>query len=171
MFQALVQNTITISIITLILYLLIAVALGWVIYGLRGYHHWLKRFHRYQFYVPQKKRTGSLDKQNYFDQGQGVDQEKVQSRPIEIPYSTKDDLKVVAGVDLPIETILNNQGIHTWKELSITPVGNLNTILERAEKPFHVHDAQSWPHQAYLADMAHWNELEKYKEFLFSEKK
>lgn len=50
----LTQTIITLTPLSLGVILLIAMAAGWVIYGLRGYKYWYKRFHYYK--VPRRKK-------------------------------------------------------------------------------------------------------------------
>ena len=83
-----------------------------------------------------------------------------------VSYSTKDDLRVVEGIGPKIEEVLNNNGIHTWRELAATPVHNLDSILGRAGKRFQMHDPQTWPKQARFADAGKWDELREYQDLL-----
>jgi predicted flap endonuclease-1-like 5' DNA nuclease len=210
MFEVLSQKTIILSPLAFIVYLLAAVALGWIIYGLRGYKHWVRKFNRYHEYLPH----GNKRPQNhgYVEYIPEITRYYQPQRPIrypqtqysravpqhvhytypnapyevpqpiinykpepefhapmtQIPYSSgKDDLKVVEGIGPKIEEILNSNGIHTWAELAQTTPEILGHILDRAGKKFQMHNPESWPYQASLADQGRWQELDQYQDHIY----
>lgn len=81
-------------------------------------------------------------------------------------YSSKDDLKKIDGIGPKIEAILNKNGISTYHELKNTDRNTLKSYLDEAGSQFKMHEPESWPHQASLADKGNWEELEKYQDSL-----
>ena len=77
-----------------------------------------------------------------------------------------DDLKVIEGIGPKIEGLLNDDGIHTWRQLADAAVDRLQTVLDRAGPRYRVHDPGTWPQQAGLAAEGRWQELEKLKDEL-----
>jgi predicted flap endonuclease-1-like 5' DNA nuclease len=211
MFEVLSQKTIILSPLAFIVYLLAAVALGWIIYGLRGYKHWVRKFNRYHGYLPYGSKmvqnhgyveyipevTRSYRQRGNFHYPQAQynkvfpqqvpygypaapyevpqpivtykPEPELQQAPVtQIPYSSgKDDLKVVEGIGPKIEEILNSNGIHTWAELAQTTPEILGHILDRAGKKFQMHNPESWPYQASLADQGRWQELDQYQDHIY----
>lgn len=179
MFESLFIKSILISPIAFGLYLLAAMALGWTLYGLRGYGHWVRRLSRYGS-IPRKRRMqpgyGYVE---YIPEvvrplnvvrGQFVPPAPV-AQPTVPLYSTKDDLKIVEGIGPKIEGILNSNGIYTWRELALTPNENIRRMLDQAGNQYHAHDPQTWGKQAAMADQGLWNELKELQDTLDSTQK
>lgn len=190
--QWLTETIITLTPLSLGVIILGAMALGWIIYGLRGYKYWFKRFHHYKVprksklrknygyveYVPEvvnvSPRPIAREPQIiYKQQAQQIQQVPQVQAPVNIPqetpepiYSTKDDLSVIEGIGPKIEEILNSYGIYTWRELAMTPISNLKNILEKSGKKFQMHDPSTWPEQAKMADQGKWDELRKWQDAL-----
>ncbi len=80
--------------------------------------------------------------------------------------SSTDDLKMIEGIGPKIEEILNKNNINTFKDLSITDRDTLKSHLDAAGDRFKMHEPQSWPHQAGMADRGEWEELKIYHEFM-----
>jgi len=59
-----------------------------------------------------------------------------------------DNLKLVNGVGPKAETILNDAGIFTFKQLATTNIKNLRTILDAAGPRYRVLDPKTWKAQA-----------------------
>jgi predicted flap endonuclease-1-like 5' DNA nuclease len=76
------------------------------------------------------------------------------------------DLKAIEGVGPKIEILLQEAGIKTWKELSETPVANIQEILDKGGSKFSLADPGTWPKQAKLAAEGGWTEFEEYLEHL-----
>lgn len=156
--------------LALIVYVLAAIALGWTLYSLRGYRHWVKRFNRYHMIPHRRKLRPGYGYVEYVPE---VVQAPVYIRqtpsyhaPVrsQTPvYSTKDDLQVIEGIGPKIEVLLNGQGIYTWRELAKTPLENLKRILERAGSQFQSHDPRTWADQAKMADQGQWDELKAFQ--------
>ena len=77
-----------------------------------------------------------------------------------------DDLKIIEGVGPKIEELLNAAGIYTYGQLATTDVATLRTILDNAGARFRMHDPQTWPIQADIADKGDWVKLKEYQDYL-----
>ena len=189
----LTETIITLTPLTLAILLLAAMCVGWVIYGLRGYKYWWRRFHQYKTVPTRRKMKRNY---GYVEYIPAVTNNPIQPRPVKrapqvihktapapvgIPttapqtpvttepqpvFSTKDDLRVIEGIGPKIEDILNQNGVYTWRELALTPVNNIKSMLERAGSKFKMHDPKTWPEQANMANTGAWDELKKYQDFL-----
>ena len=82
------------------------------------------------------------------------------------PTSADDDLKKIEGIGPKIEELLNNNGIYSFKELRMTDRDTLKKYLDDAGTRFKMHEPQSWPHQAGMAERGEWEELKTYQEFM-----
>ncbi|WP_224484194.1 hypothetical protein [Robertkochia aurantiaca] len=71
----------------------------------------------------------------------------------------KDDLKIIEGIGPQIENLLHRNGINTWAELAAASVGKCQEILDKGGKRFEIHDPETWPEQARLADEGKWKKL------------
>ncbi len=76
------------------------------------------------------------------------------------------DLKIVEGIGPKIEGLLKAGGVNTWAELAAAPVSRLQEILNQAGDRYRIHNPESWPQQAKLADEGKWDELEKLQDYL-----
>ena len=77
-----------------------------------------------------------------------------------LPEETgRNDLKEVAGINLKIESILNDVGIFRFGQLANTPVPTLRDILEDHGPLLFSFDPVTWPGQARLAAAGRWAEL------------
>lgn len=77
-----------------------------------------------------------------------------------------DNLQVVEGIGPKIETLLKNNGVHTWEQLANAPYGNLKATLDKGGKNYRIHDPKTWAQQAQLAHNDKWEELYKFQKFL-----
>jgi polyhydroxyalkanoate synthesis regulator phasin len=81
-----------------------------------------------------------------------------------------DDLEVVIGIGPKIARLLMNRGITTWKSLSETAPGYLQTILlEDGGERFRIHNPASWPHQSRLLHEGRWDEFRELRDRLWTE--
>ena len=78
----------------------------------------------------------------------------------------KDDLAIIEGIGPKIAELLGAAGIKTWKVLSETDPAKIKEILTAAGSQYKMHDPNTWPNQAQLADEGLWNELEEYQDIL-----
>lgn len=86
--------------------------------------------------------------------------------PVLAAASAKDDLKIVEGIGPKIESLLNEDGIHTWLQLSQSEIPRLQKILDEAGPRYRIHDPSTWPQQALLAHEGKWEQLEKLQDEL-----
>jgi predicted flap endonuclease-1-like 5' DNA nuclease len=77
-----------------------------------------------------------------------------------------DDLKKIEGIGPKIEEVLNKSGIYTFRQLYNSDRNRLKTLLNEAGNQFKMHDPESWPHQAGMADRGEWDDLRIYQEFM-----
>ncbi|MEO0007406.1 MAG: hypothetical protein RJA20_1602 [Bacteroidota bacterium] len=82
-----------------------------------------------------------------------------------------DDLTVVEGIGTKIQLLLNQYGIHTYKQLSETDVTRLSEILAAAGPQLAMHNPGTWPSQAKLAADGQWDTLTSIQGFLKGGKK
>jgi predicted flap endonuclease-1-like 5' DNA nuclease len=84
-----------------------------------------------------------------------------------ISFSGKqNDLEIIEGIGPKIAELLNNHGIHTFAELSLTSVEAINAILEQGGERFKLADPGTWPEQALLAAENRWQELKALQDYL-----
>jgi predicted flap endonuclease-1-like 5' DNA nuclease len=76
------------------------------------------------------------------------------------------DLKMIEGIGPKIEELLNTNNIHTFRDLRKADRDTLKTYLNSAGSRFKMHEPQSWPHQAGMAERGEWEELKIYQEFM-----
>ncbi|MBM4207920.1 MAG: hypothetical protein FJ190_07820 [Gammaproteobacteria bacterium] len=69
------------------------------------------------------------------------------------------DLEIIEGIGPKIAELLNNNGIHTFAQLSNTTVNTINAILEKGGERFQLANPGTWPEQALLAAENRWQEL------------
>ncbi len=81
-------------------------------------------------------------------------------------HVTEDDLQIVEGIGPKTETVLNDNGIHTWRQLGSTSVPQLQSILEVAGERYKLLNPGTWPKQARMAADGEWRKLRDYQEFL-----
>jgi len=86
--------------------------------------------------------------------------------PAVLAATSRDDLKIVEGIGPKIEGLLNDAGIHTWKQLANTQVERLKQILVDAGDRYRIHNPGTWPRQAGLAAEGKWDELNTLQEEL-----
>lgn len=77
-----------------------------------------------------------------------------------------DDLKIIEGIGPKIEELLNAANIYTYEQLATSEVATLRAILDNAGARFRMHDPQTWPIQADIAEKGDWVKLKEYQEYL-----
>jgi len=70
-----------------------------------------------------------------------------------------EDLTKIEGIGKKIATILNAEGIRTFKDLGKSSIKKLQLILDAAGSKFAMHDPATWPKQAKLAAAGKWDDL------------
>ncbi|MEM6628703.1 MAG: helix-hairpin-helix domain-containing protein [Bacteroidota bacterium] len=81
-------------------------------------------------------------------------------------YKDADDLKRIEGIGPRVEGLLNNKGIHSWKQLADSNTDDLKDILKVAGGRYREMNPTSWPRQANLAANGKWEELDELQEEL-----
>lgn len=121
----------------------------------------------------QAKWMDLIDMQKQLDTGKsgkpGLTDSKVEKIMIKLKILKRwkqDDLKAVEGIGPKIESLLHDDGIKTWKQLSEAPVTRLQKILDDAGKRFKLAAPGTWPKQAGLAHEGKWDELEALQDVL-----
>jgi hypothetical protein len=77
-----------------------------------------------------------------------------------------DDLTIVEGIGPAIQRLLNENGVHTFVELSRKPIEELQAILLAGGERFRNHHPHTWPRQAEMAAQNRWEELRKWQDSL-----
>ena len=77
-----------------------------------------------------------------------------------------DDLKIIEGVGPKIEVLLNNAGIHTFRDVVNASVDSIRGILDAAGSSFKLADPTTWSKQAQLAADGKWDELKELQDKL-----
>lgn len=77
-----------------------------------------------------------------------------------------DDLTIVEGIGPAIGRLLNENGVHTFTELSLKSVDELYAILKAGGERFRNHHPHTWPRQAEMAAQNRWEELRAWQDSL-----
>ena len=88
------------------------------------------------------------------------------SAPITAIDAVKDDLTKVEGIGPKIKELLNNDGIWSFNQLSLSPTSRLQRVLDNAGPAYTVHNPRTWSAQARLADEGHWEDLKIWQDHL-----
>ncbi len=78
----------------------------------------------------------------------------------------KDDLKKIEGIGPFFEGLLNKAGITTYKQLKNSDRDTLKRIIDAAGPNYRMHEPETWPYQAGLADQGDWKKLRDYINFM-----
>ncbi|WPO78094.1 hypothetical protein [Flavobacterium sp. KACC 22761] len=73
------------------------------------------------------------------------------------------DLKIVEGIGVKIESLFNEAGITSWQELSITSTEKLQSILDAGGENYGIHNPSTWAKQALMAYQGKWQELKDWQ--------
>ncbi|MCA9140275.1 MAG: hypothetical protein KDB00_26070 [Planctomycetales bacterium] len=79
---------------------------------------------------------------------------------------TRDNLKRIEGIGSKLESLLNAQGISTYKQLARASQKRLKAILADAGRYYRMHDPSSWNRQAMLAAEKNWDQLKQLQDQL-----
>ncbi|KAF2513906.1 hypothetical protein [Flavobacterium foetidum] len=82
----------------------------------------------------------------------------------------ENDMKIIEGIGIKIESLFHHSGITTWYELSETPAEKLQSVLDAGGENYAIHNPITWPKQASLAYQGKWKELKDLQENLLSGK-
>jgi len=91
---------------------------------------------------------------------------KVAAAPFVAVDAVKDDLTKIEGIGPKIQSLLNNESIWSFKQLSDTSSLRLQRILDAAGPAYTMHNPRTWSAQARLADEGNWEELKIWQEHL-----
>jgi len=78
----------------------------------------------------------------------------------------KDDLKKIEGIGPFFESLLNKAGITTYEQLKNSSRDSLKEIIDAAGPDYRMHEPETWPYQAGLADSGDWKKLQDYIQFM-----
>ena len=146
------QNILVVSTGALVIYLILALILGWALRAVLSPKHssYHKRYHIYAYKYPQPTHS-------YVEHIPEI--ETAQERSLETTY----DLKVIEGIDIVTEQVLNSAGIITTEDLSQTTANELREILSSRRITIPEYTIDSWPYQAGLAWSEQWSELHSFQ--------
>jgi len=86
---------------------------------------------------------------------------------IDHSQTESDDLTRISGIDTQVVGVLNNQGIHSYKDLQETNRTQLKEYLDATgDSKMRSLEPASWPHQATLCSNRNWSKLSEYQSFL-----
>jgi len=85
---------------------------------------------------------------------------------VELKFRPVDDLKIVEGIGPKIETLLKEAGIQSFARLSVSSPALIRQILAAAGDRFTMHNPDTWPKQAELAEKGNWDQLKKWQDQL-----
>lgn len=71
----------------------------------------------------------------------------------------KNDLEIIEGIGPKIAELMNENGIHTFDDLSKASLETLNNVLEAGGDKFRLANPSTWAEQALLAAENKWQEL------------
>lgn len=80
--------------------------------------------------------------------------------------SVKNDLTKIEGIGPKIKSLLNDEGIWSFVQLSQAKVSRLQKILDNADSRYRVHKPKTWPEQAKMAAAGNWSALRKWQDEL-----
>lgn len=81
-----------------------------------------------------------------------------------------DNLQLIEGVGPKLAALLKKNGISTFKQLSVTKVATLRTILEKAGPRFNAQNPSTWKKQAKFAAAGKFSDLIKFQATLNNKK-
>jgi predicted flap endonuclease-1-like 5' DNA nuclease len=79
---------------------------------------------------------------------------------------SSDNLQIIEGIGPKIEAVLKAGGISRWADVAASGEEKLRKILTDQNPNYRIHNPQSWPEQARLANEGKWEELIQYQKFL-----
>ncbi len=113
------------------------------------------------------EKEGRIDKlEEYIDrlhQRQIGEPAEEKTSDSDLPSEKKDDLTLLEGIGRKSVEILNNSGIHTFKDLSETSLDSLTQILEQAGPAYLRHGHETWAKQSLLAANGEWEALKSWQ--------
>ena len=93
--------------------------------------------------------------------------EKVVGGRLDQVSSTSDDLSRISGINEQVVRVLNDRGIHSYKDLQAAKRTRLKEYLDSTgDSKLREIEPASWPHQATLCVNRNWSKLTEYQSFL-----
>lgn len=69
------------------------------------------------------------------------------------------NLEVIEGIGPKMNSILNKEGIKSWKDLSSYSPGEIRSLLDKYGDRYRIVDVKQWPKQASYAAKGQWSKL------------
>ncbi len=85
---------------------------------------------------------------------------------VNLKYRPIDDLKIVEGIGPKIESLLNEAGIYSFARLAASSPAYVRQILANAGDRFTMHNPETWPKQAEMAEKGTWDQLKVWQDEL-----
>jgi predicted flap endonuclease-1-like 5' DNA nuclease len=112
-----------------------------------------------------RDRYSSLEGQyNALLKGPDVDVAAARAAGLEI--KGPDDLELVEGIGPKIAELLNQAGVHRFRELASMTPAQIQPILDKAGANYKLANPDTWPEQALLAANNHWRALKSLQDVL-----
>lgn len=70
-----------------------------------------------------------------------------------------DNLQIIEGIGPKMESVMHENGVHTWTELGGKTNDDLRGILDKYGDKYRIIDPSDWPAQAKLASSGNWDGL------------
>lgn len=78
----------------------------------------------------------------------------------------KQDLKIIEWIGPKIEELLNKWGIFSYKDLELSNISTIQSILENAWSRYIMHNPSTWKKQASIAHSWNFEKLQNYQKSL-----
>ena len=96
----------------------------------------------------------------------GVDIDLSAARAAGISIKSENDFTAIEGIGPKINTLLHDDGIATFGELSETRTERIQKVLDNAGSNFQMANPGTWPDQAHLAASNRWSALKALQDIL-----
>ena len=87
--------------------------------------------------------------------------------PSLMEQSLDDNLQVIEGIGPRMESVLDENGIHSWQQLSQYKGTAIKVILDKYGSKYTMINPKHWPAQAALAAEGKWEELIAYQKSIY----
>ena len=81
-----------------------------------------------------------------------------------------DNLQKVEGIGPKIESLLQEDGISSWRVLAECSKERIQEVLDNAGPKYKLADPSTWPKQAEMCADGRWDDLKEYQDFLLGGK-
>ena len=112
------------------------------------------------------KKKNKKKKKGKKDEGEKMEESSSGKKSIYAVTFGTDNLQIVEGIGPKIEGVLKASGINTWAELAQSSEARLLEILEAAGPRYKMHNPNTWPNQAKMADRDEWKKLVDFQKVL-----